>query len=92
VTARDVTTSESHRARIVEMIRQMGTARIMEISTAVGLNRGVVYRACAELCETGVLVKGGTRSSGVRYTLSDDPREEIEDDIDTGCGGYTLKQ
>ncbi len=79
-------------AEIVAVIREMGNVGIMEISAAVGLNRGVVYRTCAELCETGVLVKGGTRSSGVRYTLADDPREEIEGDIDTGYGGYALKQ
>ncbi len=66
------------RAEIVEVIREMGSAGIIEIAAAVDLDKGNVYKICAEMCAGGVLVKSGYGRGKVRYTLLDD-EEDMED-------------
>ncbi len=63
------------RAEIVEVIREMGSAGIMDIAKAVGLNKGYAYRLCAELYEVGKITKTRDAHGQVRYYI---PDEELE--------------
>jgi hypothetical protein len=65
-------------AEIVEVIREMGSAGIVEIAAAVDLDKGNVYKMCAEMCAQGVLVKAGNGRGKVRYTVLDD-EDDVED-------------
>jgi predicted transcriptional regulator len=64
------------RAEIVVVIREMGSAGIVEIAEAVGINKGTAYRLCAELYEVGKIVRTGTAQGEVRYAL-------YEEEVDT---------
>jgi hypothetical protein len=63
------------RAEIVEVIREMGSAGIVEIAKAVDINKGHAYRLCAELYEVGKIIKTRTAHGEVRYYI---PEEELE--------------
>lgn len=67
-------------AEIVEVIREMGSAGIVEISNATEMDKGNVYRVCAELCGRGQLKKKGHGKGNVRYSLIEE--EAGEEDVD----------
>ncbi|MBN2223104.1 MAG: helix-turn-helix domain-containing protein [Deltaproteobacteria bacterium] len=69
-------------AEIVEVIREMGSAGIVEIAKAVDLNKGTAYRVCSELLERGAIVKGRFDNGVVRYSLSNEVEEDDEEDIE----------
>lgn len=69
------------------MVREMGSVGIIDIATALGLDKGNVYRICAEMCARGALVKSGNGRGKVRYSLEGEEAgsEEIVTPEDT-CG------
>jgi len=73
----DVFELAGRQAEIVEVIREMGSAGIVEIASAIEWDVGNTYRACAELCGKGVILKNGRGKGRVRYTV---PEEDDDDD------------
>lgn len=69
-------------ADIVAVVKEMGSIGIIEIANAIDWNPGNTFRACAELCERGVIQKVGRGKGNVRYII---PIEE--DSLFYGEGG-----
>jgi DNA-binding IclR family transcriptional regulator len=67
------------KAEIVEVIREMGSAGIVEIANATEMDKGNVYRICSELCGRGQLKKKGYGKGNVRYSLIEN--ETGEEDV-----------
>jgi DNA-binding IclR family transcriptional regulator len=67
-----MTPYESHKDRIVEVIRQMGTAGIPEIAEAAGMSNGAAFRYCYGMYEKGVLSRIVTGNGPVRYHLREE--------------------
>ncbi len=66
-----VTSSEPHRARIVEALGRMGPSRIVEIAGAAGMSNGAAFRYCYGMYEKGILSRMTNGNAPVRYCLAD---------------------
>ncbi len=67
-------------AEIVEVVREMGSATIADIATAIGCDRSNTHKACTELCAQGTLVKTGKGWGKVMFGLPE--VEETATDVE----------
>lgn len=70
-------------AEIVAVVREMGSAGIVEIARAIDWNVGNTYRVCSDLCGQGLIYKSGRGKGNVRYTISQEEDDSLFDDIQT---------